>query len=369
MRFSRRQQLAVGLSILIGLAGWMWHVPLVAASQARSLASAIGPDRPIGGVTGAVPVESPPCDLADVNGDGVVNIVDVAIVALRAGNSKALDLQTAALIGLCYGLPVAPADPPPLPRAPISLPISSTMDRPLAKLSVSPHSSQVNVNQVFVVSIVISTSIPARALQFGLSFDPAVLHCDSISEGSFYRDWAQAHGGAAVIFPTPACNNAQGTISDMGVLLYGSALDGPQGNGTVAQIQFTALDNGLSSLNLTHVQVLDATVNTQPLPAAVVNGQAIASSIPVSQSVNVGVYATVHSVNVVYLPYITKSAPVSTHVYLPFIARNAAGTTQTECGGECGGATSRMTNIPLSVRAVIEWLSAFLEQWGIVRHG
>ena len=352
MSLSYRQQLAIGLGVLIGLAAWMWAMPHVVTGQARSPIQVIEPDLPAAETIATWWDQPATCDRVDLNRDGEINVIDLALMGLRAGESKAIDLQVVALIGLCYNAPSIPgyltqmSEQTPLAIADIPAAVT-----PLANLGVSPHSSQVNVNQIFEVSIAISTNVPTRAAQFGLNFDPAIVRCDAINEGPFYREWAQAHGGSTVIFLTPTCNNTQGVVSDMGVLIFGTEAGGPQGNGTVARVRFTAIAEGLSPLNLTHVQVFDGAISPQPLPAITANGQVIVGVVPGGQMVNVDIYATVASANFIYLPLVAKSASIIT---------------QSPCGVECGALPERV--IP-NVRKVVEWLTAMLERWRGVRHG
>jgi hypothetical protein len=219
-----------------------------------------------------------PCAWADVNRDGRINIVDVADAGSSVNRTipvtwpsqdwngdGVIDRFDLAIIGTCFS-----------PRSSSSLsPSRPLTDTTIAYVSVSPLTSTVNANQSFEISITISTSLPSRAAQFGLSFDRTILRCDAVTEGSFYSSWAQSHGGSTLIFPQPACNNPQGSVSDMGITIIGAGTSGPTGTGQLARLQFTALVDGLSPLNLIHVQVADANEPTQPLTTTVISGQAV----------------------------------------------------------------------------------------------
>ena len=137
----------------------MWAAPLVVANQARSLIQAIEPAQPIGLAASAQLAQPPTCDRADVNGDGAINIADVAFVGLHAGESQALDLSTIALIGACYGAPIGSAIPLAL-QLPDSalLPGSTTHDLPQGSLSVNSHSLQVSVDAT--VSTIYTVYLP-----------------------------------------------------------------------------------------------------------------------------------------------------------------------------------------------------------------
>jgi hypothetical protein len=366
MRFSRRQ-FAVGLGVLIGLAGWMWPVSLAAANQTRSPLQAIESAHLIAWAASLRFDQPSNCDKADVNGDGAINIADVAFVGLRTDESRTLDLSVVALIGVCYGASLRSAAPI-TSQLPASMPLpESTRDLSVVNVSVSPRSSRVSLNQVFDISVTLSTTVPTRAAQFGMSFNPAVLRCDSISEGPFYRDWAQAHGGTTMLIPAPTCNNAQGAVTDMGVVVIGSPTGGPQGSGVVAQIRFAGLADGLSPLNLIHVQVIDA--GSTQLSTSTLDGQALVGSAPGTQSVNVSVDASVRNVNNLYLPLVMRSAPGRNHIlYFPLIMRSAPGMIHMKCSVECGETPLSASRVSDDIHAIIQWVVALTQRRMVVRH-
>src|SRR5262249_6519350 len=120
-----------------------------------------------------------------------------------------------------------------------------------AQLGVSPPSKQVSVGDQFTLDIALANVDQATdGITLRVDFDPAVLTCDSIDEGTFYSSYADQHGGSTYVQPEGACDNATGTTGDMGViLLVGAATPGAAhyggatGSGPVFTIHFTAKAN------------------------------------------------------------------------------------------------------------------------------
>ena len=98
------------------------------------------------------------------------------LVVLLSGGVLALGLG-AAMAWFGGGTASAAA----LPRAAATtLSASSPMS---AVVSVSPQPSIVYVGDQFTVTVGITTSQPSRAAQTGLSFAPAIVRCDEVTEG------------------------------------------------------------------------------------------------------------------------------------------------------------------------------------------
>jgi hypothetical protein len=126
------------------------------------------------------------------------------------------------------------------------------------RVSVSPLSQAVNKGQSFDVSVIVNSALPTRGAQVGLTFDPAVMDYLGYTEGTFYSDWALAHGNDTNVDPEPAESSA-GHISDIGVYITGTTAGGPTGSGTLATFHFKAANAYNSSLlNLIDVRVSDA---------------------------------------------------------------------------------------------------------------
>jgi hypothetical protein len=77
----------------------------------------------------------------------------------------------------------------------------------------------------------------------------------SIAEGSFLA------GFGTTVFIPGTIDNTLGSVSFTAGSLLG-AIPGASGNGTLATIQFIALVQGQSSVNLANVVVLDSTLST-----------------------------------------------------------------------------------------------------------
>lgn len=137
------------------------------------------------------------------------------------------------------------------------------------------------VGQTLSVDLMIDTTAATRAAQFGLTFDPAVLRCNSITEGIFYSNWAAANGAITFVFPTPVCDNVNGVVTIMGIIILGGS-GGPTGQGVVATYHFTVIGNGVSPLHLTDVIVADDSPEAQPLPTTVIDGEVFVGVTPTS---------------------------------------------------------------------------------------
>jgi hypothetical protein len=143
-------------------------------------------------------------------------------------------------------------------------------------LTVTPPSGLVQVGQTFTVSVAINTTPASRGAQFALDFDPTAIHCQAVSEGSFYKTWAQANGGDTYfsVLPLPACDNAAGHVNDAAIAVTTIQPGGATGQGAVVQYRFTRVGRGASPLTLANVTVADDNVDrAQPLPTTVHNGR------------------------------------------------------------------------------------------------
>lgn len=106
---------------------------------------------------------------------------------------------------------------------------------------VSPASLSVSSGQTFAVNINIDNIPDLYDYQFSLSFDPAVLAAQSITEGALFANTNDS------FFISGAINNSSGTISLTADTLLGS-VPGVAGPGTIAVVDFTALGDGSSPI-------------------------------------------------------------------------------------------------------------------------
>jgi len=127
-----------------------------------------------------------------------------------------------------------------------------------ASLSVSPTLKQLDsAGGTFSLDIVVTTDKPSLGAQTQVTFNPAVLQCQSISEGNFYKDWATQNGGSTLVIPNPTCDNTNGKTSPLGISILGAATPdaqgnggGPTGSGVFFTINFTAQSVGSTNIDL-----------------------------------------------------------------------------------------------------------------------
>jgi hypothetical protein len=105
--------------------------------------------------------------------------------------------------------------------------------------------------------ILIETKSALRGAQWNLSFNPQVLRCEKVTEGSFFKDWAIAHNGETILFPEPEIDNAGGHVSDVGIAILSNQEGGVSGQGIVCTYSFTALSQSVEIPVLSDVQVAD----------------------------------------------------------------------------------------------------------------
>jgi hypothetical protein len=124
---------------------------------------------------------------------------------------------------------------------------------------VSAGSAAVGSGTTFTIDISITGAVDLASWQFSLAFDPALLRANLVTEGPFLS----SAGGT--LFVPGVIDNGVGLIS----LVADAYLDlsPPSGHGLLAQIEFTALAAGLSSLAL-----VDAFLNFQDSGFTTENG-------------------------------------------------------------------------------------------------
>jgi general secretion pathway protein D len=110
------------------------------------------------------------------------------------------------------------------------------------------------------------------AYQFDVSFDPGVLHLESISEGDFLR----GNGSSSTLFVPGTIDNIAGRATLTAGTLVG-ALPGVSGTGVLAQLQFDRLSSGPSPLVLSNVVLLDSELNEI---VAMINNGLVSAPVP-----------------------------------------------------------------------------------------
>lgn len=127
--------------------------------------------------------------------------------------------------------------------------------------TVSAGSATVDIGDTFTIQISIADAQDLSAWQFDLAFDPLRLEALSVAEGV-----CMSSAGETTLFSGGSIDNRAGLI--LGVI--DSFVDfppNPCSDGVLAEIEFTALSNGLTALTLS-----DVFVNWSDAEIAVVAG-------------------------------------------------------------------------------------------------
>jgi PKD repeat protein len=134
-------------------------------------------------------------------------------------------------------------------------------------LSISPGSQTVSSGNTFDVSVLINTdNTISRGANLGLTFDSSILQCIGVEEGSFFKNWAQAHNCSTILFPNPDIDNTTGTVSMFSIAVMGQTGGGPSGSGVfcIFHMQPRAGISGQSLLTINNGKISNETgyVNT-----------------------------------------------------------------------------------------------------------
>jgi len=130
-------------------------------------------------------------------------------------------------------------------------------------LSIGPASSTVSIGSNVTIDVNISNVTDLYGFQFDLSFAPGTLSAISVTEGTFLSL------GGPTFFLDGSIDNTTGIISFAADSLLGPG-PGVNGNGTLAILTLTGLTEGLSSIELSNVILLDSNLN--PIEASLLNG-------------------------------------------------------------------------------------------------
>ncbi len=139
---------------------------------------------------------------------------------------------------------------------------------------VSTGSASASAGEMFVRPVSVTGVADLYAFQFDLSFDPAILHLQSITEGPFL-----AAAGTTAFIPGTIDNSA-GTATFTADTLLG-AIPGNSGSGELAEFHFRALSAGISPLTLTNVILLDSGLSD--IAHGVENGEVVISAAAVPE--------------------------------------------------------------------------------------
>ncbi len=146
-------------------------------------------------------------------------------------------------------------------------PIACSESGPKATVSLAVD-REIKQGHMFAVEVRIDTKTACRGAQCVLSFDPALMRCDEVIEGSFFKDWASANGGSTLLMPlSPSIDNNQGRVpaaGAAGIAIMGGGQGGVQGEGVLFSYHFTALADGTAEPTLSDVVVIDVSGNAIP---------------------------------------------------------------------------------------------------------
>jgi len=110
-------------------------------------------------------------------------------------------------------------------------------------VTISPQNSNVNVNQLFSIDVLISSAINVFGMGFDLAFDPSLLVFDSAVDGGFL-----SRNGVDQISLMTGVNPSGNLV--FGITRLGAGSGGISGNGTIAKLYFRSLAvSGASTLS------------------------------------------------------------------------------------------------------------------------
>lgn len=188
----------------------------------------------------------------------------VALLACVLGTTAVLALSTSA------------AQPPGIPPA-------TATASPEVTVSLSPRTAGATAGDDLAVDVAISTTVPLRGAQFGLSFDPALVEVLRVEEGGFFRDWAAANGAKTIVLPQqPRADNQNGNLLPIGVaLLGGPANAGQVGSGVLATVHLVVKASGPAATQVALVGVVAANTAGMSVPRlAVTDAQLTVGETP-----------------------------------------------------------------------------------------
>ena len=136
-------------------------------------------------------------------------------------------------------------------------------------VSFSAAARQVKVGDIFTIQLNVENISDLAGWQGDITFDPAVLKADSVSEGSFLKQ-----GGGRTHFLKGTIDNTKGRIAGIGAARVSEG--GASGEGTLLSVTFTAKANGESRLVLRKFQAgssLGETIPSRPPDTIITVGE------------------------------------------------------------------------------------------------
>ncbi len=177
-----------------------------------------------------------------------INLREMAEMKTRGVQKRGLSLSMFCIMLLLLMIIV----PPPL-----------SADGPTL-VQVNPASKTVSAGQTFSISISCTPGQTIKAYELKLSFNPTLLHANSVSEGTIFS-------GYTTFFNAGTINNTAGTIVNIYGLIVG--VGGVTNSGSLVSLSFTAqAASGSTSIGLYDVGI---TNDTAYVPITVTNGTVI----------------------------------------------------------------------------------------------
>jgi hypothetical protein len=161
------------------------------------------------------------------------------------------------VVALAFGMLIQPARQV---SAQIATPIPTVVSN--TTIAVQVPTTPVKVGDEFEVPVTLTTDVATWGAQFQLTFDPALIEVSKIDEGTFYKEWASAHGASGLMMPNPAADNDKGMLNRPAFFVAGAHPgEGPTGSGNLAVLHLKAKKNGTAELKLSEIEIDDAGVN------------------------------------------------------------------------------------------------------------
>ena len=131
---------------------------------------------------------------------------------------------------------------------------------PGTRIRLEPADLLVDLNETFVVQVMIEAAADLGGFQFDLTYDPSILQVQEAVVGDFLESTDRS-----AVPVGPEVDNAEGWAA-FGAASFGSG-PGPSGAGVLATITCIARGGGSTVLHLQEVQVLDTALSVQPITA------------------------------------------------------------------------------------------------------
>ena len=145
-------------------------------------------------------------------------------------------------------------------------------------VSIQPSASNQTVGSFFDVFVDISDVSDLYAFQFDVSFNPMVLQAVGLTEGSFLPT------GGGTFFIPGTIDNAAGSISFTADSLLGPD-PGVTGTGHLAVLAFEAYGEGISTISLSNLILLDSGLSDIPFTLSDGTLNVSKSTVPAPPSV------------------------------------------------------------------------------------